>query len=267
MIRSLFDALPEVKLQVVLAPHLLLCLDFDGTLAPFVDDPAQAGLPRKAHDALAALARHENVSVAIVSGRERADLQARVGIPGVIYAGNHGLEISGHGFIFVEPIATGYRNPLARLAADLTTRLQPLAGAFVEDKGLTLSVHFRQLAVADYEQVRSIVHAALASTSHPFVLSSGDKVFEIRPRVDWNKGNVVGWIKEQLHQPDAVVIYMGDDVSDEDAFAVLPGGITVKVGDASATRARYHVQGPAEVHRFLDWLAQSMSAASCPATR
>jgi trehalose 6-phosphate synthase/phosphatase len=124
----------------------------------------------------------------------------------------------------------------------------------VENKGLTVSVHYRQVAAGDAEEVRSIVQSALASPDCPFHLTMGNKVYEIRPRVHWNKGTAVGWIKEQIGKPDALVIYLGDDMTDEDAFAAFPDGITAKVGIPSETIALYQMEGPAEVLRFLEWL-------------
>jgi trehalose-phosphatase len=254
MSRWLFDAMEEVGDRVAQAEHLLLCLDFDGTLTPIVEDPATAYLSPPMQRVLRSLAGHKRVSLAIISGRERSDLQAHVGIPGLIYAGNHGLEISGPGCLFVEPTAASHCEALKEFAAALTKKLRPIPGAFVEDKNLTLSVHYRRVAAADEEKIRRIVQEALAGTNDPFLLTFGDKVFEIRPRVSWNKGTAVGWIKEQLGKPDALAIYLGNDVTDEDAFAALPEGITVKVGSVSETAAHYQVESPAEVGRFLGWM-------------
>src|SRR5262245_24530434 len=118
--RRLFDALPEVGARLARAPHVLMCLDFDGTLSHIVADPATATLSPTLRAILQSLAARENISLAIISGRERTDLLERVGIPDVIYAGNHGLEISGPGFIFIEPTATAHRAALQELAANLT---------------------------------------------------------------------------------------------------------------------------------------------------
>jgi phage/conjugal plasmid C-4 type zinc finger TraR family protein len=95
----------------------------------------------------------------------------------------------------------------------------------------------------------------------------GHMVFEIRPRVNWNKGTAVGWIKDKLSRPDAQAINVGDDVTDEDAFGALPDGITIKVGEMKVgetveTAARYHVKGPGEVRRFLDWIDGVLTARS-----
>jgi trehalose 6-phosphate phosphatase len=255
MSRPLFEAMPEIGARITAASHLLVCLDFDGTLTPIVEDPAMAYLSPQIERVLRSLSECDGVTLAIVSGRSRSDLQTRVGLPGVIHAGNHGLEISGKGFVFVEFAAALASVPLHALAADLAARLDTIPGAFVEDKGLTLSVHYRQAARADAKEVEAIVHRALANTHHPFLLSAGDQVYDIRPCVCWNKGTAVRWIVDHLGQQDLLVIYVGDETTDEDAFAAVPDGITVRVGIPAETAAGFHVECPTQVRRFLEWTA------------
>src|SRR5438128_1043660 len=144
MSQPLFDALSEVAARIRNAPRCLLCLDFDGTLAHFVGDPATARLSPPVDRALRALAAHDTLALAIVSGRDRTDLHHRVNIPGIIYAGNHGLDISGPGYMFIEPTAASRTEELRGLAQTLTTKLQGIEGVIVEYKGLTISVHYRQ---------------------------------------------------------------------------------------------------------------------------
>jgi trehalose 6-phosphate phosphatase len=199
--------------------------------------------------------------VAVISGRERGDLQARIDVAGLTYAGNHGLEISSPGRLFVEPKSIESTTALRQLAADLKNKLEPIQGVQVEDKGLTISVHYRQAAPEEVEQVRRIVHATLAGSDHPFQLSTGDKVFEIRPRVYWNKSTAVAWVREQVAHPEALVIYIGDDVTDEDAFAALPDAITVKVDGVNSSAAQFRIDGPADVSRFLESLDRILQEA------
>jgi trehalose 6-phosphate phosphatase len=258
----LFDALSEVAERIHQAPRCLLCLDFDGTLAPFVPDPGDAFLSPAMDRLLRDLAGHDTLALAIVSGRDRADLQGRVKIPGVIYAGNHGLDISGPGFVYVEPTAASHSEELRGLSQALTSRLQSFGGVLVEYKGLTISVHYRQARESEGEEIRRVVHETLAGASHPFVLGAGDKVHEIRPRVYWNKGTAVSWIRTQLGAPDTLPIYVGDDTTDEDAFtAIRDDGIGIKVGAGAETAARYTVKDATEVLTFLQWLAELLSPA------
>ena len=254
MRQDCFHVKGEILDRVTQADHLLVCLDFDGTLTPFRDNPSLVTLSATMRRALESLNSHANVSLAIISGRERADLFQRVKIPGVIYVGNHGLEISGPGFIFIEPIAASSRPALQAVATDLGQRLQHIPGVLLEDKGLTLTVHYRQVAQKHGEDVRNAVHAALANSPHPFQLTSGAKIYEIRPRTYWNKGTALLCLIEHLGQLNPLTIYMGDDDTDEDAFAALPDGLTIKIGDSSNTQANYQLDSPAEVQSFLEWL-------------
>jgi trehalose-phosphatase len=264
MSTSLFDSLSEIAERVIQARHLLLCAGFDGTLTPLRKDPDQVSVPVLMQRVLSALASSPRISLAILSGRERTDLQTRVGIPGLVYAGNHGLEISGPGFVFLEPSALERTELVKGFAADLRSNLKSISGVIVEDKGLTITVHYRQVAEAESEEVRRIVHAALASSSHPFLLTSSEKTYEIRPRVYWNKGNAVAWIKERIQRPDALLFYLGDDATDEDAFAVLPDSITIKVGEATETAAKYYVPDVQGVLQFLEWLENLLRESDPP---
>jgi trehalose 6-phosphate phosphatase len=259
MSQPLFDVMQQVGDRIAQAPHRLLCVSYDGTLTHFAATPEGASLSPQMDRVLQSLTGHEGLTLAIFSGRDRNDLQSRINLAGVIYVGNHGLEISGPGQLFVEPGAAARTEALEALAARLTTQLEATEGVTVDFKGLTISVHYRQLASDRWEDVRRIVHAALAGASYPFVLTTGEKVYEIRPRVDWNKGSAVTWILEQLSQqgkPDTLPIYVGDDPTDEDAFAALPKGITVKARGAGETAAHYTLEGPAEVRKLLEWIEE-----------
>ena len=134
------------------------------------------------------LAQPDNVTLAIISGRSLDDLRQGVGLPDLIYAGNHGLEISGPEHSFVESTALASREMLQELVSSMRQRLQGIAGVLVEDKGLTATVHYRLVPAEEWEEVRRQVHAVLAGASHPFMLTTGHMAYEIRPRVYWNKG-------------------------------------------------------------------------------
>jgi trehalose 6-phosphate phosphatase len=259
MSASLFQSLREVSDRLASAAHVLICLDFGGTLAPLIDDPEDVKVPVPMRRALSALAASPRTTLAVLSGRERTDLQSRVGVPGVTYAGNNGLEISGPGFLFIEPGAVERAELVKQFATDLQKKVESIPGARVEDKGLTIAVHYRQVSDDQVEEVRRIVHAALAGSTHPFLLSNGNKTYEIRPRVYWNRVNAVQWIKEFLQKPGTAIIYLGDGIPDEDVFAVLTDEITISVGHADGTAAKYHVEDLEEVRTFLDWLAQLLS--------
>jgi len=257
MTQPLFDHLAEIAARVAAARQLVLFLDFDGTLAPIVDQPDTAQMPQETRRVLRNLASREKVSLAIISGRPLSDLRTRVGLRNLIYAGNHGLEISGRGLHFVEPEAAQRINALAEVARHLRTRLGGFPGVEVENKVLSASVHFRRAEPESLEEIWSVVQTAVGAIANLFEVRVGRKVFEIRPRVNWNKGMAVRWIEQASAMEEALSIYVGDDTTDEDAFSALPEGITVNVGRAKKTSARYYIAEQQLVQRFLVWLDQA----------
>lgn len=249
------DLVSEIEARTRSASLISLFLDFDGTLVPISGDPAAPRLDSDAAATLSLLSSQDYLVTTIISGRAIEDLYTRIRLEGLIYAGNHGLEIFGRQFRFVEPVASARREALARLCEELGPELRPLPGAIVEFKGLTASVHYRLAAEADWAQIQQTVYAATARNGALFRVNPGRKVFDIVPRTNWHKGAAVEWINSHLREKEVLTVYLGDDASDEDAFCVLPDAVTIKVGAAAATCARYSLPGPAAVHEFLLWLA------------
>ncbi len=252
--QPLLEHLPELALVLRAAPKILLFLDFDGTLAPIVEDPSLARLPAGTREALARFASDSRFSLAIISGRALADLRLRVGLENLIYAGNHGLEISGPGMEFIEPTAAERLKALGELSRHLRVRLHHIPGVEVENKVLSASVHFRRAPAASLPEIRQAVVDAVVFEDNPFQITEGRKVLEIRPRVGWDKGRAVRWIQQTSQQPDALPLYIGDDSTDEDAFLALPQGLTINVGKARETSAQYFLERQESVPEFLAWL-------------
>ncbi len=253
----------ETKQRIQGAHRVSLFLDFDGTLVPIEADPAVPRLDERTAATLRLMSSLDSVVTTIISGRAVEDLYARIRLEDLIYAGNHGLEIFGRNLRFVAPEAAAAREPLARLCEDLAARLQRFAGATVEYKGLTASVHFRRAAAADRPEIEDSVRAALCRVGGLFRLNLGRKVLEVMPRSGWHKGMAVCWINRHLCQenPNEILsIYVGDDSSDEEAFSVLPDAITIRVGVAPLTLAAHQLPDPAAVHEFLLWLAFQKAA-------
>src|SRR5438105_2891151 len=163
MSRRLFDALGELREPIGRAAHLLVGLDFDGTLSPIVARPELVALPAETRDALEAISARPDCTLAILSGRRLADVKDRVGIPGSIYAGNHGLEIETAAGRFIEPTAKASRPALATVAELVRAGLPRFPGARLEYKQLSLSVHFRQAAEDAEDGIRALVLRAVAA--------------------------------------------------------------------------------------------------------
>ncbi len=254
------QAVSEMEERIRAAERISLFLDFDGTLVPIASDPASPRLDSNATETLRMLLGRESIVTTILSGRAVEDLYSRIRIQGFIYAGNYGLEIFGRDLRFVEPSAAARRKQLEQWCDELATDLQPFTGAQVEFKGLTASIHYRRAAEEDLPAIKRAVHTAVARTGDLFRVNCGRKVFEIMPNINWHKGAAVRWINNQLTAGMAdshslLSVCLGDDTSDEEAFAALPDAITIKVGDGRASRARYQLKDPAAVHEFLRRLA------------
>ncbi|MBB4635315.1 trehalose-phosphatase [Longimicrobium terrae] len=241
--------------------RLVLLLDFDGTLAPIVARPELAAMPERTRTALDRLMAMEGVEVAVVSGRGLADVRDRAAIPGIAYAGNHGMEIEGAGLHRIHPEAAAARPELEEVAALITAALDGIEGAFVEDKGLTLSIHYRQAADREAD-VRAAVHAA-ADGRPGLRVTAGKMVLEVRPRVEWDKGRAVLFLLEQMQPPAGTpILYLGDDRTDEDAFRALDGwspeaeGVLIAdpLPNESAAKSRLHE--PADVGALFEALAE-----------
>lgn len=196
------------------------------------------------------------VSLAIISGRALADLMSRVPLPEVIFAGNHGLEIRGLGLDGERSQATMLK---PRLAA-LTARIQELAagvpGLHIENKGLSLTVHLRNVPAAFHPAVSSAVQQAGESDA-AFKLQHGNMVQEFLPDIGWDKGAALKQIAARLGLPGCAAFYAGDDTTDESVFTALPTGLTVRVGGDAPTAARWTARDPADVLRLLDGIARS----------
>jgi trehalose 6-phosphate phosphatase len=243
----------DVKEHLAAPGSISLFLEFDGTLVPIDADPAVPHLDPGTTETLRVLASRDELATVIVSGRAVEDLYSRVRLSGLIYAGNHGFEIFGRNLRFVEPFASAVRGRLERLCEELALELEPIPGCLVEYKGLTASVHYRHAAAGDEADIQSGVYGTVARNGAHFRVQPGRKVYEIVPRTNWHKGAVVNWINNHLDEEASFSIYVGDKTGEE-AFSALPQALTIRVGSARGTCARYQLPDPEAVHDFLFWL-------------
>jgi trehalose 6-phosphate phosphatase len=248
----------DVRGRLAQAKHLALFLDFDGTISQIVSNPSEAVLAAEVRPVLTQLARRDDMSVAIVSGRALEDIRSRVPVKRLMYVGNHGLEIEAGEKQFRHPEAEALRPELKCVCLQLQLALSDVEGVEIEQKGLTLSVHYRRVHDQMQDWVRKSVFEVI-QRSRCFVPRSGSKVVEVRPALDWNKGDAVEWICREVLPASALPIYIGDDATDEDAFAALPNGITIRVGDPTHTEAQYLLPDVPAVARFLESLDQAKS--------
>jgi trehalose 6-phosphate synthase/phosphatase len=228
---------------------LFLFLDFDGTLAPIAESPDKAVLSPTMH-ALVVLLK-DQIPVAIVSGRGVDDVRQRVGIEDIVYAGNHGSEIWSGGQAQVRLQSAADRLALEELLRRLNFSLSHIPGVLVEDKGVTASIHYRTVAVKNLADFSDLFDRIVRDYEKIFRITPGKKVMEIKPLNAWNKGDAVSWILENMGG-GRVPVYIGDDVTDEDAFRVLKGrgGVSISVG--GSVHAEYYLRRQDEVEPFLE---------------
>lgn len=255
--KDFFAAHKNVK-SFVDKKHVMLFLDFDGTLAAIVNHYESAKILRESKILLKKIAKVRDCSLAIVSGRALADVKKRVGIERITYAGNHGLEIEGIGVKSTYFVKTENRIRFKIIKNELRYIIKGIKGAFLEDKGLTLSLHYRQVRRADLASLRGKItdYLSFYVKNKEIFLNEGKKVFEIRPNVNWDKGKAVLWLMAQFKKKNAGKeiwpIFIGDDQTDESAFKALKfKGLCIRVGRSNASAAPYFLKDIKQVARFL----------------
>ena len=239
---------------------LLLLMDFDGTLCEFEDEPGKVWLRRARRDVLQRLIAQPRVTAGFVSGRRLSDLRERVGLTGEMwFAGLHGLEIEGFGRHYVHPRVDEARGLLGLLGRALRVQTADLPGVLIEDKGLSLALHVRQAHPDD----KIKADAAFLRMALPHIddgtlrLMPGSNVSELLPNIPWTKGDAVRWIvdaERERQAAPACVVYLGDDVTDEDAFKAVGHEHSIMVGPRPS-HVPQRLENPAAVERFLHELA------------
>jgi trehalose 6-phosphate phosphatase len=240
-------------------------LDYDGTLTPIVDRPEDAVISDRMRAAVSGLAAR--CTVCVVSGRDRPVVQELMGVRDLVVAGSHGFDIWSpvEGTIEHEA-ASGFEDLLERVTARLQEELGSIDGAVVEPKRASVAAHYRLVAEPQRREVAEVVKRLLAEHREELKVTPGKMVYEIQPKLDWDKGRAVLHLLTalELESDDVVPIYVGDDITDEHAFEALAGhGIGVFVGDPDdpevgnrTTAADFRVDSIEEVERFLDLLAR-----------
>jgi len=251
----------------------VIFLDFDGTLAAITENPSDTFIPPETREAVEHL--RTVCPVAVVSGRDLDDVRHLVGVEGIHYAGSHGFDV-------VEADgdrhrkASEFKPDLERAADELDRALEDLPGAFLERKAFALAVHYRMLEdPARESDVEEAVDGVVAEEPR-LRKTGGKKIFEVRPDVEWDKGKAVallsGLVEAEEDDPPSegggdgrgndrsvVPLYIGDDLTDEDAFrAIADHGVGVVVRgeeDDRETAASYVLADPALVREFLERLA------------
>jgi trehalose 6-phosphate phosphatase len=238
--------------------QILLVTDFDGTLCPFVDFPPNVVVPRMIIESLGHLCSTPRIVIAVISGRALDDLTARLPLP-VILAGNRGLAIRGPGFRFEHAGARLLRPKLTEICERLNRVIAPWKRAWIEDKALTATVHYRNVDRIDHYSLIRAVRQSLASYDGLFGVRKPRDAMEIHPRVAWNKGTCLNWIKRRLNMENSGgCICIGDDPADESMFDVNVGQVNIRVGSGGRSAACFHVADVFEVATLLAHLERAV---------
>ena len=240
-------------------------LDYDGTLTPIVDRPEDAVISDSMRKAVEELA--ERCPVCVVSGRDRKVVQDLMGLDNLIVAGSHGFDIwsPDEGEIAREEDAD-FDELIDKVKARVRDEVEPIEGASVEPKVASVAIHYRLVSEREKHRVKEVVDQILDEHPDDLKMTPGKMVYEIQPKIDWDKGKAVLYLLDilELDRDEVVPIYVGDDVTDEDAFRVISDfGIGIFVGEADApevagrtTAADYVLDTVPDVERFLDGLAR-----------
>lgn len=235
--------------------------DIDGTLSPIVADPAAATIPVATRAALQTLA--ERIAVVALTGRSVAHARAMVGLDTVVYSGNHGAEWWEEGVESIEPAAEPYLERVAEVARAVERGIA-IQGILMEDKKVSLSVHYRNTAEPD--AARSGILDFLDTHAQGMRIREGKMVVEVRPPVELSKGEAVRSFTRRKGLASALVL--GDDRTDAEAFTVIREmrdagaihGLCVAIATADApaellASADYALADTAATGRLLTWLS------------
>ncbi|MBU1031809.1 trehalose-phosphatase [Patescibacteria group bacterium] len=236
-------------------PKVLL-LDFDGTLVPIAKSPQKANLSQENRSLLQKLSQKPNFYLAIISGRKLSDIKEKIRLPNIIYSGNHGLKWEIFNKIDSYPIPNKTLSIVKAIRKQLDGIADKSRGVFIEDKGPVLSFHYR---LVDKQQI-SVIKSQFKRVIKPYVenglisILTGKMVFDIYPKVNWDKGYFAKFVINKIRtrtKTAPVVIFIGDDTTDESIFKTLKNKITIAVGKKRQSKAKYYVNNTNEVVQIL----------------
>ncbi len=259
-LRYYFDVNP-LAMKIDRRRRLALFLDFDGTLVPIRKNPAHCYLSPMTRGLIESILASGRSAVTLISGRSLADLRKRASLPGVFYAGSHGLEISGPGIRFVHEKARLARPVIDALYRELTEETACWEGVLVEKKPFSCAVHYRAAADEIIPSLRKSFRAKVEAQPDHRLLTvlRGKKVLEVVPQAAWSKAEAALRIMERLGGR-YLPVCLGDDRTDETLFeAFREKGITIRVGSSRKTLARYYLKGQREVHLLLGQICEVLT--------
>ncbi|MBE3092877.1 MAG: trehalose-phosphatase [Chloroflexi bacterium] len=229
--------------------------DYDGTLTPIVEQPDLAKISPEMKEIIRQLSL--KYKLAIVSGRGRRNLQTLVDIPGIFYAGDHGLDIIGPDISMIHPKVKKFLPLIQNISKSLDKSLSHIPGIIVEKKKMSVAIHYRQVSKEDLTGLKLPLKKILKENRENIRLLTGKKVVEFLPNIEWNKGKAVLWILNTLglDWSEHKIFYLGDDTTDEDAFRILrTRGTSILIAEkAEKSAADFRLSSPKEVKCWLKY--------------
>jgi trehalose 6-phosphate phosphatase len=246
IIPHLFAQWDRIARRIRRNQRVVMFLDFDGTLVRIASLPGNVRLEDGMRDVLQKLAAHRNVTLAVISGRQRAELQHYIGIRKIRYMGLYGWESNGN-----RRVPFPDRVVLARMLVELLAKLPAYPGVWIEPKRSTFSVHLKGASGETQRQMRQQVRKHIKPLRETLKVMGNLRDVEVAPISIGDKGVAVRKFLDEPGMRGALPIYFGDDFSDEPAFAAARKGISILVGKRRTTRAQFCLRGPAEVAAAL----------------
>lgn len=269
--------------ELAVGKLLTVFLDYDGTLTPIVDEPDKAFMDDEVREAVRQCARR--FPTAIISGRSRHKVSQFVQLEELYYAGSHGLDIAGPtrtsdgtpitATALAHQPAQWARDVMDRVTNDLIEKTRDIPGANIEHNMFCVSAHYRGVSDADRPRFQKIVDEIVAS-DECLIKHDGKMVWEVRPRVAWDKGEALSYLRDALipdlakkgfGSEEVFTVYVGDDVTDEDAFMEINEklgdhlGVGVLVSHApKVSAAKFSLRNTSEVLQFLTTLSELADA-------
>jgi trehalose-phosphatase len=212
------------------------------------------------------LAGRQGVHVGVMSGRSLADLKHLVALPYVHYIGNSGLELDLGGKRAVHPKAEQYRSLVAKIVGGLSELANRHPGSWVEDKGLGLTLHYRNVPLRQLKDLLEQAGRLLHPHSNVLRVVDAPMAWEVTPALDWDKGTALRQIVK-LAGDTAIPLYAGDRANDAPALeaAHALGGVSIGVGSDAPSCVQHRLREPAELLSFLGELSETLvSCGSIP---
>lgn len=253
----------EISKQVTIIKKPLLMLDFDGVLSAIAPTPDEAFISDNTVSLLKKCG--ELFPVAIITGRDLAEIKKKIDVKNILYIASHGLEWEEDGKYYAKPIPREVSEAINLAKEEIKLLIENYPGMVFEDKPFTFAVHYRIMdpgLVKDFiKKVKSILKPI--AEQYKLRLDHNLKTFELRPEINWDKGDSALFIEKHFNKKigkKLIPIYIGDSLTDEDAFVALKeNGITIRVGRSKKSAAKYYIKNQKQVDSFLEWLVREQA--------